>query len=160
MANWCIDTGRLVEAVVAVLLGQWRRRRHFRWRRTYTPGRPSTVSAAVADVNVGDGKPYLAAGNDRAHLGRDGSGWVFCWATEMAPSRLAETYPTQAVSLLLAVCGCLTRMVSEILARVVVATNDLKKYTWGGANGVLLGNGDGTFRPAVTYSSGGIVPPG
>ena len=36
----------------------------------------------------------------------------------------------------------------------LVVTNDTSDYHLDGVIGVLLGNGDGTFRPVVTYSSG------
>jgi len=93
VANRCIDNGCLVEAVVAVLLGNGDGT--FQAAVTYNSGGLFTLSVAVADVN-GDGKPDLVVGNNCADSSCDGS------------------------------------------------------------VGVLLGKGDGTFQPAVTYPTGGF----
>ncbi len=151
VANRCIDNGCLVEAVVAVLLGNGDGT--FQAAVTYNSGGLFTVSVAVADVN-GDGKPDLVVGNDCADPSCDGSVGVLLGNGD-GTFQPAVTYPTGGVS---ASAVAVADVNGDGKPDVLVATNDLKKYTWGGAIGVLLGNGDGTFRPAVTYSSGGIAP--
>jgi Bacterial Ig-like domain (group 3)/FG-GAP-like repeat len=99
-ANWCVSAAACVPGqpslgVVGVLLGNGNGT--FQPAVTYDSGGDYAVSVAVADVNS-DGSPDLLVGN--------------CGADE---------------------CG-----------NFISGTVD-----------VLLGNGDGTFKPAVTYNSGG-----
>jgi hypothetical protein len=153
VANRCIDNGCLVEAVVAVLLGNGDGT--FQAAVTHNSGGLFTVSVAVADVN-GDGKPDLVVGNNCADSNCDGSVGVLLGKGD-GTFQPVVTYPTGA---LYAPAVAVADVNGDGKPDVLVATVDLKKYTWGGAIGVLLGNGDGTFRPAVTYRSGGFfIPP-
>jgi hypothetical protein len=153
VANRCIDNGCLIEAVVAVLLGNGDGT--FQGPVTYNSGGLFTVSVAVADVN-GDGKPDLVVGNNCGDSNCDGSVGVLLGNGD-GTFQAAITYLTGGLE---AFAVTVADVNGDGKPDVLVATSVRKKDTWGGAIGVLLGNGDGTFRPAVTYSSGGsFIPP-
>jgi len=117
---------------------------------TYDPGGQS-LSIAVADVN-GDGKPDLlvtnaglAEGSIGVLLGR-GDGTFQPVVTYNSGGSLPYSVAVADVNgdgkpdLLVANCG-------------PIGINACQ--TGNGLVGVLLGNGDGTFQPVITYSSGG-----
>jgi len=118
---------------------------------TYNASGYSAWSVAVADVN-GDGKPDIAVAtfyaNNIAVLLGNGDGTF----------QPAVTYPSGG-------SGGGTCPDSVAIADVNGdAKPDLVVTNWCGQSylsqqlDVLLGNGDGTFQPAVSYSSGGQVP--
>jgi VCBS repeat protein len=122
----------------------------FRPVATYDPGGQS-FSVAVADVN-GDGNPDLLVGNAGVAegsigilLGR-GDGTFQPVATYDSGGSLAYSIAVADVNgdgnpdLVVANCG-------------PIGVNACQSGN--GLIGVLLGNGDGTFQPVVTYSSGG-----
>jgi hypothetical protein len=120
---------------------------------TYDSGGGGNVSTAVADVN-GDGKPDLVVANQCAtdNCARGSVGILL--GNGDGTFQAAKAYDSGA---------------SSALSVAVADVNgdgkpDLVVVNWGGENsgngtvGVLLGNGDGTFQPAVTYDSGGYYP--
>ena len=149
VANRCIDNGCLVEAVVAVLLGNGDGT--FQPAVTYNSGGLFASSVAVADVN-GDGKPDLVVGNDCADSNCDGSVGVLLGNGDgsfqpVVPYRVGGNF---------AYAVAVADVNGDGRPDVLVNTNSCKHGSCNqGAVGVLLGNGDGTFQPVVTHLSGG-----
>jgi len=113
----------------------------------YVSGSPGAMSVAIADVN-GDGKPDIIVANyyddSIGVLLGNGDGTF----------QPVLTYASGSTDSTISVA------VSDINGDgkpdVVVAVNNCgEEYPCRGLVNVLLGNGDGTFQPAVTYSSGG-----
>jgi hypothetical protein len=152
VANRCIDNGCLVEAVVAVLLGNGDGT--FQAAVTYNSGGLFASSVAVADVN-GDGKPDLVVGNDCADPNCDGSVSVLLGNGDgsfqpAVPYRVGGNF---------AFAVAVADVNGDGKPDVLVNTNSIVCKggicSPVGAVGVLLGNGEGTFQPVVTHPSGG-----
>lgn len=151
VANRCIDNGCLVEAVVAVLLGNGDGT--FQAAVTYNTGGLFATSVAVADVN-GDGKPDLVVGNDCADSNCDGSVGVLLGNGD-GTFQAASTYLTGGSdAVFVAVADVNSDGRPDLLAGTVCNGGVCGS---GGTVAVLLGNGDGTFQSAVLYSSGGLL---
>ena len=113
------------------------------------------MSSAVADVN-GDGKPDLVVPNGCSNGG--------CSDSEPIGVLLGNGDGVFQPALTYGSGGTSSGLGSVAIADVdgdgkpdMVVTNACGKDSncTTGSLGVLLGNGDGTFRPAVTYGSGG-----
>jgi hypothetical protein len=125
---------------------------------TYDSGGQSAMSAAVADIN-GDGKPDLVVLNAC-------SSSVGCSDGEQIGVLLGDGDGTFQPALTYGSGGTSSGLGSLAIADVngdgkadVVVTNACGKDSncTAGSLSVLLGNGDGTFQPAVTYGSGGYL---
>jgi hypothetical protein len=130
---------------VAVLLGNGDGT--FQAAVTYDSGDDLANSIAVADVN-GDGKPDLVVAN----LGRpSGSVGVLLGNGDgtFQPAVIYDSGGDFASSVAVADVN------GDGKPDLLVA-NECADSNCDGSVGVLLGNGDGTFRAVVTYSSGGL----
>jgi hypothetical protein len=111
----------------------------------YPSGSVQNLSMTVADVND-DGKPDLLVGNDSSvsvYLG-NGDGTF----------QPAVSYPSGGLVFSIAVSDLNGDGKLDL-----VVVNECPGGTCSNSNiGVLLGNGDGTFRSEVTYLSGGSAP--
>jgi hypothetical protein len=153
VANRCSDNGCLVEALVAVLLGNGDGT--FQAAVTYNSGGLFTGSVAVADVN-GDGKPDLVVGNSCADPNCDGSVGVLLGNGD-GTFQPVVTYPSGGL-------GASSVAVADVNgdgkldALLITGKLLCEGGTCHGITvvGVLLGGGDGTFQPAVTYPTGGL----
>jgi hypothetical protein len=118
----------------------------------YSSGGQYAYSVAVADVN-GDGKPDVLIGNECASSSSCGNGVLGVLLGNGDGSlRSAVTYPSggqYAVSLAVADVNRDGKQ-DAILGNYYTTSGDSN-----GALGVLLGNGDGTFRTPTVHSSGG-----
>ena len=115
-----------------------------------------TYSVAVADLN-GDGKPDIVAASScisniscvssAAVLLNNGDGTF----------KPAVNYPTNGQAARSVTIGDVN---GDGKPDIVVANSCASgdSYCTSGTLGVLLGNGDGTFRPVVTYATGGQYP--
>jgi hypothetical protein len=117
----------------------------------YPSGGGGTQSVAVADVN-GDGKPDLIVGNECSANCGTGSVSVLLGngdgTFQAAVSYGAGGYASWSV----AVADVNGDGKPDLLVANYCANDECETD---GSVGVLLGNGDGTFQPAVTYDSGG-----
>jgi hypothetical protein len=120
---------------------------------TYRSGGGGAQSLAVADVN-GDGVRDLAIANIYSNtlgilLGNDDGTF------QAAVTYGSGGYGTASV----AVADVNGDGKPDLLVANPCATPDFSGTCFSnGSAGVLLGNGDGTFQPAVTYDSGGLQP--
>jgi len=145
-----------VDGVVGVLLGNGDGT--FRAAVSYDSGGVAPGSLAVADVN-GDGKPDVLTANECTAGGTPCSGVVgVLLGNGDGTFQKAVSYPSgpsgdYAVSVAVADVdgdGKLDLVVGD------GERNDEGTYAGPNVVGVLLGNGDGTFRTAVTYLTGGV----
>jgi hypothetical protein len=131
--------------LVGVLLGNGNGT--FRPVVTYDSGGSTAVSVAVADVN-GDGKPDVLVANEcgTSSTCQPGSVGVLLGNGD-GTFQAAKTYDAKYAVVSLAVAD----VNGDGRPDVLTASDNSDP----GRVGVLLGNGDGTFQPVVTYSSGG-----
>ena len=122
---------------------------------TYGSGGMFPVSVAVADVN-GDGNPDLFVANECADSNCDGSVGVLLGNGD-GTFRAAMAYRSGGVyGLSVAIADVNGDGSPDLL--VANGCDNLNLCGTKGAVGVLLGNGDGTFRAATEYLSGGAYP--
>jgi len=118
---------------------------------TYAAGDTLPGSVAIGDVN-GDGNPDLVVGSNQTVdvLLGNGDGTF----------RTAVTYGSGGFGASVAVADVNHdgKLDIELVNRCTTITNNL--CVGDGSAGVLLGNGEGSFQPVVTYPAGGENPYG
>lgn len=120
---------------------------------TYDSGGYNPISVAIADVN-GDGHPDLVAANwcGNGNCGEDGTVSVLLGNGDgkFEPAVAYDSggrLPESVAVADLRGNGTLDLVVANVVSGGGNSGSDVV--------GVLLGNGDGTFQPAVSYSAGG-----
>ncbi len=149
VANECIGYGNCsIEGSVGVLLGNGDGT--FQPSQTYGSGAYVAFSIAVADVN-GDGKPDLVVANYCVSSTNCSNGVIsVLLGNGDGTFQAAQTFSSGGqYALSLAVAD-----VNGDGKPDLVVANQCNTNCTSGIVGVLLGNGDGTFQTAQTYSSG------
>ena len=150
VANSCVDSTCATNGTVGVLLGNGDGT--FQPVVTFDSGGLEAESVAVADIN-GDGKPDIVVANEASNnvgvLLGNGDGTL----------QTALTYATLGR---LVVAVAVADVNGDGEPDIVVANQCGNNTTCNtgaedGSVGVLLGNGDGTFRPVVNFDSGGYA---
>ena len=126
---------------------------------TYSSGGYAAESIAVHDVN-GDGKPDLLVSNQCASYGNctNGGGVGVLLGNGDGTFQTAVSYSSTGIADSVAVADVNGDGKPDLLVGNYCAPNNCP----GGTTvtvAVLLGNGDGTFRTAVTYGSSGYAQP-
>lgn len=156
MANICVSSSSCGNGTVAVLLGNGDGT--FRTAVNYGSGGYFPSAVAVADVN-GDGKPDLLVLNQCASACSGSSPGVGTVGVLLGNGdgtfQPVVTYVTSGYfGRALAVADVNGDGKPDVLVTIQCGTNPCSSDS---LVGVLLGNGNGTFQTAVTYSSGGYA---
>ncbi len=158
VTNYCSEN--YLTKLVGVLLGNGDGT--FQSAVAYDSGGLQAYSVAVADVN-GDGKPDLLVANWVASDQDVGSGTVGVLLGNgdgtFQPAVAYDSGGTLAYSIAVADVngdGNLDVAVANCAPTGSFACPNFGGSGGTGVVGILLGNGDGTFRPVVTYDSGGL----
>ena len=135
------------DGVVSILLGNGDGT--FQSARTFDAGAPHSAAVSVADLN-GDGKPDVIVANYFGESNGDGTVAVLLGNGDgtFLPAVLYDSGAQNANDVKAADVN------GDGVPDLLVA-NRCDSCASGGVLGVLIGNGDGTFRPAVTYATGG-----
>ena len=152
VANYCADSNCLTDGSVGVLLGNGDGT--FRPAVTYDSGASHAVSVTVADLNE-DGKQDLVVANYCGSSSNCATGSVgVLLGRGDGRFRAAVTYSSGGYEAQSVAVEDVNRdgKLDVLVANVICAPNGCAT----GSVGVLLGNGNGTFQPAVTYDSGGF----
>ena len=158
VANECDDTLNCTNGSVGVLLGNGDGT--FQSAATYGTG-GQVLSVAVADVN-GDGKPDIVVA-DYCAINSSANG---CPAASLGLVGVLlgngdgafQPVVTYGSGAYIGISVTVADVNGDGKPDIVVANSFADSaYVTNGAAGVLLGNGDGTFRTAVTYALGGFV---
>ena len=149
VANMCSSNGDCSSGVVSTLLGNGDGT--FQPALSYNSGGTSAVSVAVADIN-GDQKAdvLVANSNDRNGDSLDGSVASVLLGNGDGTLQPAVSYASGGFG---ASSVTVTDIDGDGHPDVVLASTSLDPNTSTGAVSVLLGNGDGTLRGGVNYSS-------
>jgi hypothetical protein len=145
VANNCASYNNCANGSVSVLLGNGDGT--FQPAVSYASGGVDSFSVAVVDVN-GDGKPDVVMANECGSSGNCASGSVsVLLGNGDGTFQPAVSYPSGGPYSLSVAVGDVN---GDGKPDLVVAN-----VSASGSVSVLLGNGDGTFQPAVSYASGG-----
>ena len=154
VSNWCINnTVPCPSGAVAVLLGNGDGT--FGAPTTYSSGGVFGTDVAVGDLN-GDGKPDIAVVNcgnaaNNHCIGAGGNAGILIGNGD------GTFQPVVSMPLGGGGFGAIAVAIADINADgkldVIVAGD----CTSGGCGGVLLGNGDGTFKPEIPFGSAGLI---
>jgi hypothetical protein len=149
VANECrSNSSECTSGTVGVLLGNGDGT--FQPAVTYVSGGIEAYSVAVGDVN-GDGKPDLVVANVSGNSATTGGVSVLLGNGD-GTFQAAVTYDSGASN---ATSVAIAGVNGDGKPDLLVANECSNSECTSGTVGVLLGNGDGTFRPAVNYGSGG-----
>jgi hypothetical protein len=147
VANWCTNTSCTTAGTnVGVLLGNGDGT--FGTVAVYASGGLYADSIAVADVN-GDGKPDLIVANNCADGACTGGNLGVLLGNGDGTFQTAVTYALSGTATAVAVAD----VNGDGRPDLIVATT----LNRAGLVGVLINNGDGTFKAETTYSSGGQI---
>ena len=153
VANACTSTSDCTNGSVSVLLGNGDGT--FQSALSYSSGGQSAISIALADIN-GDGRLDAVVAN---MCGSDGDCSTGVVSTLLGngdgtfqPALSYNSGGTSAVSV--AVADINGDQKADVLVANYYDRND--DSLDGSVASVLLGNGDGTLRPAISYASGGF----
>jgi FG-GAP-like repeat/Cep192 domain 4 len=149
----CANTNCTGNGLVSVLLGNGDGT--FKTAVTYSSGAQSPKSVAIADVN-GDGKPDLVVANLCANpCVADGSVGVMLGNGD-GTFQAVVTYDAGGLDTVsVTVADMNGDGKPDIVAANFCTASPCSALGGAGSVSVLLGNGDGTFQAAVTYSAGG-----
>lgn len=148
VVSTCLSEPNCPSGAVGVLLGNGHGK--FANAITYGSGGSDPHSVAVADVN-GDGIPDLVVANVFGQSGA-GGGIGILLGNGKGTFRPALSLDSGAIN---AVSVRVADLNGDSIPDLVVVNECSSSDCTSGVVSVLLGNGDGTFRPAVNYGSGG-----
>ena len=153
VANVCASSSNCTDGSVGVLLGN--ADGTFQTAVSYGTGGEYAYSVAVGDVNV-DGKSDLVVANECADSDCT-NGWVgMLLGNGDGTFQPAVSYNSGGYQPYSVAVGDVNQdgMPDLVVANVCASSSNCAN----GSVDVLLGNGDGTFQPAVSYNSGGYQP--
>lgn len=155
VANQCASSSNCSNGTISVLLGNGNGT--FQAPVSYNSGGEYAYSIAVEDVN-GDGNPDLLVANQCQTYGScgNGGGVSVLLGNGDGTFQTAVSYNSGGYEAYSIAVGNLNGNPSGPLDLVVAnSCASFSDCENGGGVSVLMGNGDGTFQPAVSYSSGG-----
>src|SRR5580704_17689344 len=151
VANGCQSTSQCANGVVGVLLGNGDGT--FQSAKTYASGGVVASSVAIADVNR-DGNPDLLVANQCLNSNCTSGGVSVLLGKGNGTFQTAQSYATGGLA---AVSVAVGHFNGAKKIDLVVANECQSSGSCNGSVGILLGNGNGTFKPAQSYGSRGAT---
>jgi hypothetical protein len=151
VANGCQSTSQCTNGIVGVLLGNGDGT--FQAAQSYASGGVVASSVTIADVNR-DGKWDLVVTNQCLDSTCTSGGVSVLLGNGDGTFQAAQSYPTGG---LMAVSVAVGDFKGGHKVDLVVANQCQSSGNCNGSVGVLLGKGDGTFKAAQSYASGGYT---
>ena len=153
VVNRCGNNGCLNESLVSILMGNGDG--SFQPPVNYGTGGLFPTSVVVTDVN-GDGRVDMAVANDCSDPNCDGSVGILLGNGDGTFQPVVTYLDGGNSALTITAADVNEDGKPDLLVGVAMQLCYPDSCTYIGGVSKMLGNGDGTFQPAVTYRSGGI----